>query len=151
MITNVSIVSVFVKDVDESKRFYTDVLGFVAKDDITLGDGYRWCTVVHPSQPELMVNLAVPGPPHPPELVDAMKRAQDEGGMHGLGLNVDDCQRTYDELRAKGVEFIQPPSKRPYGTEALCRDNSGNWLVLIEPAIEPYGAEDFESATGADA
>ena len=47
-----------------------------------------------------------------------MKRAQDEGGMHGLGLNVDDCQKTYEELRAKGVEFIQPPSERPYGVEA---------------------------------
>jgi catechol 2,3-dioxygenase-like lactoylglutathione lyase family enzyme len=145
MITNISIVSVFVKDVDESKRFYIDVLGFEAKDDITLGDGYRWCTVVHPSQPELNVNLAVPGPPHSPELVEAMKRALDEGGMHGLGLNVDDCQKTYDELRAKGVEFIQPPSPRPYGTEALCRDNSGNWLVLVEPATEPYTADDFKA------
>jgi len=108
MITNISIVSVFVTDVDESKRFYTDVLGFEAKDDITLGDGYRWCTVVHPNQPELMVSLAIPGPPHSPELVEAMKRAQAEGGMHGLGLNVDDCQKTYEELSAKGVEFIQP-------------------------------------------
>jgi hypothetical protein len=50
----------------------------------------------------------------------------------GIGLNVDDCQATYDELSAKGVEFIQPPSERPYGVEALCRDNSGNWLVLVE-------------------
>ena len=133
MITNISIVSVFVKDVDESKRFYTDVLGFEAKDDITLAGGYRWCTVIHPNQPELLVNLNVPGPPHPPQLVEAMKRALDEGGMHGLGLNVDDCQRTFEELSAKGVEFIQPPSERPYGTEALCRDNSGNWLVLVQP------------------
>ena len=101
MITNISIVSVFVNDVDESKRFYTDVLGFEAKDDITLGDGYRWCTVVHPNQPELMVSLAVPGPPHPPELVEAMKRAMAEGNMHGLGLSVDDCQKTYEELRPR--------------------------------------------------
>jgi predicted enzyme related to lactoylglutathione lyase len=143
MITNISIVSVFVKNVDESKRFYIDVLGFEAKDDISLGDGYRWCTVIHPSQPELMVSLAVPGPPHPPDLIEAMQRAQAEGGMHGLGLNVDDCQKTYEELSAKGVEFIQPPSQRPYGTEALCRDNSGNWLVLIQPATEPFSADDF--------
>jgi predicted enzyme related to lactoylglutathione lyase len=144
MITNISIVSVFVKDVDASKQFYIDVLGFEAKDDITLGDGYRWCTVVHPNQPELMVSLAIPGPPHSPELVEAMKRAQDEGGMHGLGLNVDDCQKTYEDLCAKGVEFIQPPSQRPYGTEALCRDNSGNWLVLVQPTTEPFSAEDFK-------
>jgi catechol 2,3-dioxygenase-like lactoylglutathione lyase family enzyme len=144
MITNISIVNVFVNDVDESKRFYTDVLGFEAKDDITLGDGYRWCTVVHPSQPELLVSLAVPGPPHPPQLVDAIKRAMAEGNMNGLGLSVDDCQKTYEELESKGVEFIQPPSQRPYGTEALCRDNSGNWLVLIEPSNTPVTADDFK-------
>ncbi|MFC8502646.1 VOC family protein [Pedococcus sp. NPDC057267] len=141
MITNISIVSVFVKDVDESKRFYTDVLGFEEKDDITLGEGYRWCTVVHPSQPELQVHLAVPGPPLAPELVEAIRRSQDQGGMSGVGLNVDDCQKTYEELTAKGVGFLQPPSQRPYGTEALCRDNSGNWLVLVEPS--EYTAADF--------
>jgi len=144
MITNISIVSVFVNDVDESKRFYTDKLGFEAKDDITMGDGYRWCTVVHPSQPELMVSLSIPGPPHPPHLVEAITRAMAEGSMNGLGLNVDDCQKTYDDLTAKGVEFIQPPSQRPYGTEALCRDNSGNWLVLIEPSNAPVTAADFK-------
>jgi len=133
MITNISIISIFVKDQDESKKFYTDVLGFKEKDDITLGDGYRWCTVVHPDQPELQVHLTVPGPPLSPELSGAIQRAQDEGGMAGLGLNVDDCQKTYDTLVERGVEFLQPPSERPYGVEALCRDNSGNWLVLVEP------------------
>ena len=144
MITNISIVSVFVKDVDESKRFYTTVLGFEAKDDITLGDGYRWCTVSHASQPELQVHLTIPGPPHTPDMIAAMNRALDEGNMHALGMAVDDCQKTYEELSAKGVEFIQPPSQRPYGTEALCRDNSGNWLVLVQPTTEPFSADDFK-------
>jgi catechol 2,3-dioxygenase-like lactoylglutathione lyase family enzyme len=112
MITNISIVGVFVKDVDESKRFYTDVLGFEAKDDITLGGGYRWCTVVHPNQPELMVNLTVPGPPHAPQLVEAMKRALDEGGMHGLGLNVDDCQATFEERRVHPAAIAAPVRHR---------------------------------------
>jgi catechol 2,3-dioxygenase-like lactoylglutathione lyase family enzyme len=134
MITHISITSVFVKDVDASKRFYVDILGFEEKDDVTLGDGFRWCTVVHPSQPELRVSLSVPGPPHTPDMIAAMNRALDEGTMHGLGLNVDDCHKTYDELLARGVEFLQPPATRPYGTEAVCRDNSGNWLVLVEPS-----------------
>jgi len=133
MITNISITSVFVKDVDASKAFYVDVLGFAEHTDITLGDGYRWCTVMHPSQPELQVHLTVPGPPYSPEMVAAMKRAQDEGGMFGLGMNVDDCRKTYDDLRGKGVEFIQTPEERPYGVEAVARDNSGNWMVLVEP------------------
>jgi catechol 2,3-dioxygenase-like lactoylglutathione lyase family enzyme len=79
MITNISITTVFVKNVDASKRFYLDVLGFEEKDDITLGDGYRWCTVVHPSQPELQVHLTVPGPPHSPEMVEALNRAARRG------------------------------------------------------------------------
>jgi catechol 2,3-dioxygenase-like lactoylglutathione lyase family enzyme len=132
MIENISIVSVFVKDQDEAKRFYVDVLGFVEKDDVTLGNGYRWCAVGHPNQPELLVSLAVPGPPFTPDLVEAMNRALDAGGLNGLGFTVDDCQATYDELSAKGVEFLQLPTPRPYGTEAVCRDNSGNWMVLVE-------------------
>src|SRR5690242_4325275 len=141
MITNISIASVFVKDVDASKRFYVDVFGFLEKDDITLAEGYRWCTVVHPEQPELLVNLTVPGPPLSDELVEAMRRALDGGGLPGLGMNVDDCQKTFEELSAKGVTFLQEPAKRPYGTEAVCRDNSGNWVVLVEPS--PYSPDDF--------
>src|SRR5690349_3422355 len=100
MITNISITSVFVKDVDESKRFYTEVLGFEATDDITLGNGFRWCTVVHPNQRDLQVSLAVPGPAHSPDMVEAMNRALDGGGMSGLGLQVDDCHKTFEELSA---------------------------------------------------
>lgn len=141
MITNIAIASVFVQDVDASRDFYVDVLGFELKDDITLGDGYRWCTVNHPSQPELAVHLTIPGPPFSAELVDAMRRAQADGGLNGLGMHVDDCQKTYEELSAKGVEFLQKPEERPYGVEALCRDNSGNWIVLVEP--REFSAEDF--------
>ena len=142
MIKDISIVSVFVKDQDEAKKFYTDVMGFEEGDDVTLGEGYRWCTVINPRQPEIMVNLAVPGPPLDPELVEAMKRAQDAGGLNGLGLTVDDCQQTYADLSAKGVEFLQPPSARPYGTEAVCRDNSGNWVVLVQPPDQGDSAGD---------
>ncbi|RKR87802.1 catechol 2,3-dioxygenase-like lactoylglutathione lyase family enzyme [Micromonospora pisi] len=133
MITNISITSVFVKDVDASKAFYIDVLGFEEHTDVALGDGYRWCTVKHPNQPELEVHLTIPGPPYSPGMVAEMNRALDDGGMFALGLRVDDCQKTYDELRAKGVAFIQTPEERPYGVEAVARDNSGNWMVLVEP------------------
>ena len=132
MITNISIVSLFVKDIDASQRFYIDILGFEAKDDVTLGD-YRWCTVAHPSQPELNVHLTTPGPPLNEDMVEAINRALDAGVMNGFGMNVDDCRRTFEELSAKGVTFLHEPSERPYGVEAVCRDNSGNWLVLVEP------------------
>ncbi|QOC91737.1 VOC family protein [Micromonospora craniellae] len=133
MITNVSLTSVFVKDIDEAKAFYIDVLGFVEKIDLTLSEGFRWCTVAHPSQPELQVHLTVPGPPFSPEVAELFRRARDEGSLFGIGLDVDDCRKTFDDLRAKGVEFLQEPEERPYGVEAVARDNSGNWLVLVEP------------------
>jgi len=133
VITNISVVSVFVKDVDAAKAFYTDVLGFVEHTDVILGGGYRWCTVKHPNQPELQLHLMIPGPPLPDDVVSAIRRAMDDGRMFGIGLNVDDCRKTCEELRAKGVEIVNPPEDRPYGVEAVVRDNSGNWLVLVEP------------------
>ena len=133
MITNVSLVSVWVTNLDEALAFYTDVLGFEARDDIQLGEDFRWVTVGHPSQPELNLHLTTPSGPLSEDLIAALNRAQAEGGLPGVGLQVDDCRKTYEELTAKGVEFIQEPQDRPYGVEALMRDNSGNWLVMVEP------------------
>ncbi len=133
MITNISLVTVWVTDIDESLAFYTDVLGFVVGDDIQLGEDFGWCTVVHPTQPEIQIHLSTPTSPLSDDLIAAMRRAQAEGGLPGIGLNVDDCRKTYEELVAKGVEFIQRPQERPYGVEALMRDNCGNWMVLVEP------------------
>ena len=135
------------KDIDESLAFYTDVLGFEPGEDVKLGDDFRWCTVVHPKQPELKLHLTTPGPPLSEELVAAMRRAQDEGGLPGVGMNVDDCRATYGDLKARGVEFLQEPEERPYGVEALMRDTSGNWMVLVEP--REYTPEDFEGLESA--
>ena len=59
-------------------------------------------------------------------------RAQDEGGTFALGISVDDCVATVVDLESKGVEVINQPEERPYGVEALIRDNSGNWIVMVE-------------------
>ena len=145
MITNVSLVSVWVTDLDKALAFYTDVLGFEARDDITLGEDFRWVTVGHPSQPELQLHLTTPSKPLSDDLIAAMTRAQAEGGLPGVGLHVDDCRLTYKELSAKGVEFIQEPQDRPYGVEALMRDNSGNWIVLVEAKeFTEADSEDFD-------
>lgn len=132
MITNVAIVNVFVQDQQSALAFYTDILGFEIRDDVSIDGNFRWCTVGHPNQPELLLSLVEFGPPLPQELAASLRRAQRAGGWRGLGFNVDNCQQTYVELIAKGVEFVQEPLARPYGTEAVCRDNSGNWIVLIE-------------------
>ncbi len=77
------------------------------------------------------------------ESAEAVRRMQAKGDLHAVGLATDDCHTTYEELKATGVEFIQEPSDRPYGVEAILRDSSGNWLVLVER--KPYTGEDFRN------
>jgi catechol 2,3-dioxygenase-like lactoylglutathione lyase family enzyme len=132
MITNVSLVTVYCLDQTKTRDYYVEVLGFQPAADVTMGDGYRWVTVKHPNQPELELTLMIPGPPLDEEMADIIRRQLEKGQMGGLGLRVDDCRKTFDELSAKGVTFIQEPADRPYGVEAVMRDNSGNWLVLVE-------------------
>jgi catechol 2,3-dioxygenase-like lactoylglutathione lyase family enzyme len=141
MILNVSLINVFCLDQSATRDFYVQNLGFETRTDVTMGEGYRWVTIGHPSQPELEVTLMVPGPPLSPEAADFVRGQLESGQMGGLGLRVDDCRKTYEDLSAKGVSFVQEPSDRPYGVEAIMRDNTGNWLVLVEP--KAFTPEDF--------
>jgi catechol 2,3-dioxygenase-like lactoylglutathione lyase family enzyme len=141
MITNVSLVTVYCLDQTEARDFYVNVLGFEPHTDIMMGEGFRWVTVRHPSQPELELTLMTPGPPLDDEAAAFVRRQLEAGKMGGVGLSVDDCRKTAEELVAKGVTFLQEPSERPYGVEAVIRDNSGNWLVLVEPRA--FSPEDF--------
>src|SRR3954468_15717532 len=106
MITNISLFTLYVTDQDEAKRFYADVLGFEERSDVKLGDGFRWVTVGHPSQPELDVTLMTPGPPLDDEMAEAVRRALAKGSMGGFGIRTDDCRKSYQELSAKGVDFV---------------------------------------------
>ena len=133
MITNISLVTVYCLDQDTARDFYVDVLGFEAATDISIGDGFRWVTLKHPAQPELEVTLMTPGPPLDEDAAAFVRRQLEKGQMGGLGLAVDDCRKTVEDLVAKGVTVLQEPSDRPYGVEAVIRDNSGSWLVLVEP------------------
>src|SRR5918911_797757 len=63
MITNVSLITIYVNDQDAAKDFYVNTLGFEPRDDVSMGDGFRWVTISHPNQPELEFTLMVPGPP----------------------------------------------------------------------------------------
>ncbi len=133
MISNISLVTIYCLDQDKARDFYVGMLGFEARTDITMGEGFRWLTVGHPSQPELEVTLMKPGPPLDEEAAAFVRRQLEKGQMGGLGLKVDDCRKTFTELSAKGVTFLQEPAERPYGVEAVMRDDTGNWLVLVEP------------------
>jgi catechol 2,3-dioxygenase-like lactoylglutathione lyase family enzyme len=142
MILNVSLTTVYCHDQDQTRDFYVEHLGFEPRTDVTMGEGFRWVTIGHPNQPELEVTLMVPGPPLSPEAAAFVRGHLESGQMGGLGLRVDDCRKTYEELSAKGLTFVQEPSDRPYGVEAVLRDNTGNWLVLMEPRA--FTPDDFK-------
>ena len=105
---------------------------------------FRWCTVCHPDHPELQLTLSLPEAMMRREDAEAMRRLLAKGLISGGGLGTDDCRKTYDELKSRGVDFIQEPLERPYGVEAVLRDNSGNWWVLVES--RPYTQEDLDAA-----
>jgi catechol 2,3-dioxygenase-like lactoylglutathione lyase family enzyme len=141
MISNISLITTYCLDQDKARDFYVNILGFEARTDIMMGEGFRWVTVGHPSQPEIEITLMKPGPPLDADAAAFVRRQLEKGQMGGLGLRVDDCRKTYEELSAKGVTFLQEPSERPYGVEAVMRDNTGNWFVLVEP--RPFTPADF--------
>jgi predicted enzyme related to lactoylglutathione lyase len=135
MIMRLSHSTIYVLDQDEALKFYRDKLGFEVRVDFTMDNGFRWLTVGMPTQPDLeLILMAVKeGPMYPAEKAKALRSLIESGGM-GVGvLQVDDCQKTYEELKAKGVQFMGPPTERFYGVEAQMRDNSGNWFSMTQP------------------
>lgn len=134
MIRGLSHATILVEDHDEAKAFYTEKLGFEVRSDVTL-DGFRWLTVGAPDQAHLELALMAiqPGGPIQEEDVDALRRLLRKGAFGAGVLHTEDCQATYEELKGRGVEFIQEPTERPYGIEATFKDNSGNWYSLTQP------------------
>jgi catechol 2,3-dioxygenase-like lactoylglutathione lyase family enzyme len=137
MISSLSIITVWVLDQDEARDFYTEKLGFVLHTDATTED-FRWLTVCPPEQPDLELTLCVPAPP----MVDADTAAQikaliAKGAISGGVMRTKDCRRSYAELTARGVEFVQEPQEVFYGVDAAFRDNSGNLWRLVQPADDP--------------
>ena len=134
MIQAIVHVTVYVLDQEEALEFYRDKLGFGVGMDMTMEGGFRWLTVFAKAQPKLELVLAEPkeGPMFDKNSAEIIRSLVLDGAF-GVGVfETDNCQETYDELVAKGVEFTQPPTKQFYGIEALGKDNSGNWFSLTQ-------------------
>ena len=138
MINRMSHACFYVLDQDRAKAFYTEKLGFDLRSDVRMGaefggdGGFRWLTVGPPDQPDVEIILADPAMGNDPESA-AQIRALVAKGAIGTGvMATDDCQKTYEELSARGVAFTQEPATRPYGIEAVFRDDSGNWFSLTQ-------------------
>jgi catechol 2,3-dioxygenase-like lactoylglutathione lyase family enzyme len=132
MITGMGTVNLFVEDQERALRFYTESLGFELRNDATL-DNFRWVTVAPKGQRDPEYLLTVPAPPmFTPEDAAHLRSILAKGAMPGGVLLTNDCRRDYEELKARGVTFLQEPADRPYGIEALLRDDSGNWFSLTQ-------------------
>jgi predicted enzyme related to lactoylglutathione lyase len=130
---------VWVDDQDEALEFYSTKLGLELRSDATLPQmGFRWLTVGVPGQDVEIVLMAVPGPPVLDEATASeIRTLVAKGFAQTLFLATDDCQRAYEELRARGVEFIEPPTPRPYGIDASFRDPAGNSFRLTQRTDVP--------------
>ncbi len=127
---------VWVHDQDVALDFYTRKLGMEVRADVTLpemGD-FRWLTVGPAGQPDIsIVLMAIPGAPvMDAETAEQVRTLMAKGFAGTVFLTTDDCQATYEELSARGVEFNEPPEERPYGIDSGFRDPSGNSIRLTQ-------------------
>jgi catechol 2,3-dioxygenase-like lactoylglutathione lyase family enzyme len=132
MISKMSHVSIYVLNQDSAYDFYVNKLGFKVHTDAPMGPGMRWLTVTPPDQPELEITLMAiqEGMLFTKDSAEKMKDLV-ENGTFGFGVfECNDIYATYEELKAKGVEFKKQPTKEFYGIEALFKDDSGNWFSL---------------------
>jgi predicted enzyme related to lactoylglutathione lyase len=135
MIT-ISTVQLWVHDQEEALAFYTQKVGLEVRADVTLpelGD-FRWLTVGPAGQPDVaIVLMAIPGPPVMDEETAEQVRALMAKGFAGtVFLATDDCQASYEDLKSRGVEFVEAPEERPYGIDSAFRDPSGNNIRLTQ-------------------
>ena len=122
----ITLTSVFVDDQEKALRFYTDVLGFVAKNDVPMGV-HRWLTVVSPEQPD-GVELVLEPDEHP--AARAFKQVLVADGIPYNSFSVTDVQAEYDRLTALGVRATQPPTQMGPVATAVLDDTCGNLVQL---------------------
>src|SRR5436190_23675693 len=137
MLKQLTHVNVWVNDQDEALKWYTEKLGLELRADVTvpeMGD-FRWLAVGVPGQTDVALTLmSVPGPPvFDDETRDMILTLLARGASGGLFFTTDDCQATYEELKERGVEFLQEPTEQPYGIDAGFRDPSGNQIRMNQP------------------
>jgi catechol 2,3-dioxygenase-like lactoylglutathione lyase family enzyme len=117
MITHVKFVSIPSTDQDRSLAFYTEKLGFKVVTDQPFDGKQRWIELRVGSSDTRFVLFSMDDGPKP-------------GGSFNGALACDNVERTYDELKARGVEFVTPPKKEPWGTFAVFKDPDGNQFVM---------------------
>jgi catechol 2,3-dioxygenase-like lactoylglutathione lyase family enzyme len=138
MLNSISISHVFVLDQDRALDFYVGKLELEVSSDLDLGF-MRWLTVRVPGDPDREILLEKPGPPAMDEATAEQVRELVTKGATGftVGFTTTDCQKTYETLRDRGVEFTQEPTEQTYGIDIGVRDPFGNHIRIVQPAARP--------------
>jgi predicted enzyme related to lactoylglutathione lyase len=126
----------WVHDQDEALAFYTRKLGMEVREDYTVAEmgNFRWLTVGPAGQPDIAITLmAIPGPPvFDEQMIEQVRALMAKGAAGTIFLTTDDCQASYEELKGRGVEFVDAPEETPYGIDSSFRDPSGNHFRLTQ-------------------
>lgn len=122
--------SVSIEDYDKALKFYTEVMGFVLKRDIPLGDGARWITVVSPDEPNGAELLLEPNANYP--AMKALKEALVKDGIPFTAFEVSDIQGEYERMKKLGVEFTMEPTNMGPTTVAILNDTCGNLIQIYQ-------------------
>jgi len=149
MITGFSHTTLYVSSQEKAYDFYVNKLGFKVHTDAMMENGYRWLTVSPPEQPALEIVLMEILHPSmlksetSPEGLDAESLAAfkvllDKGILGAGVMSTNDCRATYEELKAKGVQFKSEPREQFYGIEAVMFDGCGNWFSVTQPKKGPF-------------
>lgn len=126
---------IWVHDQDEALAFYTEKLGFEVREDVTMPElgNFRWLTVAPAGSEVALVLMAIPGAPvFDDERFKAAQTAMSKGVATAVFFTTDDIRTEYETLKARGVEFTEPPEERPYGIDCGFRDPSGNSFRLSQ-------------------
>ena len=126
----INVTSVYVDDQARALDFYTDVLGFVKKNDVPVGE-HRWLTVVSPEVPD-GVELLLEPDAHP--AARPFKEALVADGMPFTSFAVDDVEAEFERLSSRGVTFVQPPTATGPVTTAVFDDTCGNLIQIASMA-----------------
>jgi predicted enzyme related to lactoylglutathione lyase len=130
MMMKIRLTSVSIDDYDKALKFYTEIVGFVKKQDFSLGEGARWITVVSPEEPNGTELLLEPNAGYP--AMKALKESLIKDGIPYTAFLVNDVQQEYERMKDLGVEFTMEPTNMGMSTAAIFDDTCGNLIEIYQ-------------------
>lgn len=126
----IKLTSVSIDDYDKALKFYTEMMGFVKKQDMPLGEGARWITVVSPEDPNGPELLLEPNASYP--AMKALKESLVKDGIPYTAFQVNDVQGEYERMKERGVQFTMEPTNMGMTTAAILDDTCGNLIQIYQ-------------------